>query len=133
MNPQDYPKSLGRDGSYVECDVQRMADLIALAKTDRPFVKMLVLKFGRLELSDVKHLEALQNFLKQLDVTAETTGMSSEQIGFYLFRKIFEAGLNSFSPTYARYEKDPNATCTVIARGDGRRSDEYLIADTGPE
>jgi len=98
MNPSDYMKQLGRDGTYLECDVQNLHELINLAKGDQPFPKMIVLKAGRLELTDPNHIAAFQKLLKQFAISEETASMSSEQLGFYVFRKIFEYGLDDYKP-----------------------------------
>ena len=93
MNPSEYMKQLGRDGTYLECDVQNLHELINLAKEEKSFPKMIVLKAGRLELTDPLHIENFQKTLKEFALSPETSEMSSEQLGFYVFRKIFENGL----------------------------------------
>ena len=98
MNPAEYMKQLGRDGSYLECDVQNLHELINLAKGGQPFPKMIVLKAGRLELTDPKHIAQFQKLLKKFALSEETAGMNSEQLGFYVFRTIFEYGLNDYVP-----------------------------------
>jgi hypothetical protein len=95
MEPKEYVKNLGRDGAYVEYDVRQLHKLIATVKENKPFPKMLVLRVGRLELSDASHIGQLEAWLKRLLSSHEIDGMNDEQVGFYVFRQIFEEGLKS--------------------------------------
>jgi hypothetical protein len=97
MNQLDYLKLLGRDGSYVEFDVAKMPELVANSGDQATFPKMLVLKCGRLELSDPAHVEAFRLALAKLAKDPSVQDMNQEQLGFYVFRQIFEEGLKSIA------------------------------------
>ena len=93
MNPQEYMKNLGRDGAYVEADVRELQKLAIDLKAGELPPKMLDLKSIRLELTDQAHVEAFCNILKQYSDHKDTIGMDAEQLGFFVFRKVFEHGL----------------------------------------
>ena len=96
MNPQEYMKTLGRDGTYKEFDVKNLKSLMDDVKSGTAFPKMIVLNNGRLELSNPTRIQQFENAVKTIGQSSEVDGMDSEQVGFYLFRKIFEKGLESF-------------------------------------
>jgi len=87
MSSADYLKQLGRDGSYIEVDVQ---DLMT---TDLSQAKMVVLKCARLEMSAPKQVEQLKRVLEALKATDELRNMTNAQMGFFGFRMIFDTGL----------------------------------------
>ena len=90
-NPEEYSKLLGRDRAYVEIEA---SNLIELAGSKPKFV---VIKANRLEVSDPACVDALVGILERMRGSAEAQGLSDEQLGFYIFKKVFEAGLKALS------------------------------------
>jgi len=87
MQEQEYLQKLGRDDSYIEVDADD------LTQVDLTPAKMVVLKCIRLELTDEKHVTALKTAIKKLQDSGELNGMTTDQAGFFVLRKIFETGL----------------------------------------
>ena len=98
--PEEYMQLLGRDGAYVEYEISKLSELVKLAKQGDEFPKMITLLCGRLELSDVNDVKAFRNALQSYADNPETTGMSPEQLGFYVFKKIFETGIRNTRHSY---------------------------------
>ena len=94
-----HTQTIGRDGAYVEIDASQ------LATADLSHAKMIVLKAGRIEITDPKCVELLKGIQlftngnpppTQIDNSRDwTVGLTAEQKSFQLFKRIFEAGLFS--------------------------------------
>ena len=96
MEAGEYVKTLGRDEAYVEMDVANMEPLLNAVRLGADFkAKQIVLKCGRLDLSEPRQLQAFMRCVAKMIDTQETKNMSDEQMGFYLFRKIFETGIET--------------------------------------
>lgn len=67
-------------------------DVSQLATTDFNKSKIIVLKAGRIEITDPETVEALKDFIHNFP-KGEIAGMDDAQKGFYLFNKIFQSGL----------------------------------------
>lgn len=85
----------GGDDAYVEFNVEDMGillDYIRKNKSNVP-IKHLLLKCGRIELSDTKQIECFKNVLYDILNSEEGKSLNDAQFGFLAFRKIFEKGL----------------------------------------
>ena len=87
MTPEEHLKSLGRDGSYVEVDATRLVS----AQFDN--TKMIVLRATRVELSDPAEVEGLKRAIAVAKAEPSLSGLSEEQLSFYVFRQILKKGL----------------------------------------
>ena len=90
---EDRSREVGRDGAYVEADCE---NLVSQAESLTE-AKIVAIRVARLELSDDRHIQKLKGLVNsaaagRLD---GMDGMDGRQKGFALFRKIFEAGLDS--------------------------------------
>ena len=94
----DYTKQLGRDGSYVEMDVTAMDAMIEALRNGTEFKpKMICLKQARLDLSEQGQVSDFLATCSELVDSPETEGMDNAQMGLWMFRRIFEAGLEAIS------------------------------------
>lgn len=94
---QDRALEVGRDGAYVEADCE---SLIGLSKSgDLDAAQMVVIKAGRVDFSQGDHVTKLKHLCKSAanGRLEGFTGMDDRQASFALFRKIFEAGLDSLT------------------------------------
>ena len=92
----DLIKQLGRDGSYVEMDVSKMDAMIDALRNGTEFrPKMICLKQGRLDLSEPDQVQGFLSACSSLVDSPETEGMDNAQMGLWMFRKIFEAGIKA--------------------------------------
>ena len=95
--PEDRAKEVGRDGAYLEANSK---DLVKLMRSgDLDLASMIVIRDSRLDLSSEEHVEGLKEAVKEAfsDSSTEVAGMDDEQISFYVFRTIFERGLESIA------------------------------------
>jgi len=93
--PADRAKEIGRDGAYLEVDVKDL--LMSQRRNELPVASMVVLRCGRIELSDPLHVDRLQAIMKDVAESRDKdfAGMSDEQVGFAVFRKVFEMGMEA--------------------------------------
>jgi len=90
-------QQFGKDGAYLEINAGEMEDIIDAIRFDEPLdFKMLTILCQRIELSDPKYIRAIKKAFIELIDAPETEGLDNKQMGAYVFRKIFEAGLESF-------------------------------------
>ena len=88
---------IGQDGAYQEFDVEDLSKLIGKLKEKKPlFVKHTVLKCGRLELSDPDHVVAFYKAVLHVLEREDVKELDERQVGFLVFREIFEKGLVCF-------------------------------------
>jgi len=85
---------LGKDGAYLEINAEKMDSIIDAIRYDEPLeFKMLTILCQRVELSDEKQIEAIKRAFSEIIDSLETEGFDNKQMGTYVFRKIFEKGL----------------------------------------
>lgn len=90
----DYTKTLGRDGSYLELDMDSLGQtLMQILKTGSEWPKQVVLKAGRFDITDPSYIEAFKNTFEWIARKGEKEGMSDKQIGFLFFKSVFDSGL----------------------------------------
>jgi len=82
---------------YKELNVEKMEDIISDVRLDKPLdFDMVTVLCQRIEISDPKYVKALKSAFIQLINTHETEGFDDKQMGFYVFKTIFEKGLDAF-------------------------------------
>lgn len=97
-NAVDYVKTLGRDGAYVELDMDTLGvALIKILEENGNWPKQIVFKAGRFEITDPEIVDVVKKAFEKIASSEETKDMTPKQIGFVFFKKIFEAGLKSFA------------------------------------
>ena len=87
MTPEEHLKSIGRDGSYIEVDAT------GLVSASLENAKMIVLRALRVELSDPAEVEGLRRAIAAAKAEPSLSGLSEEQLSFYVFRQILKKGL----------------------------------------
>lgn len=88
----------GGDDSYLEFDVDQMDELIdSVVESKNKSIKHLVLKSGRVSLSELEQIQSFKNAIWDLAGTNECKLMTKKQFGFFVFKKIFEKGLEFWS------------------------------------
>ena len=88
---------LGKDGAYLEINAEKMDIIIDAIRYDEPLeFKSLTILAQRVELSDEKHIKAIKKAFCEIIDSPETEGFDNKQMGVYIFKKIFEAGLETF-------------------------------------
>lgn len=91
-------EKLGKDGAYLELDAEKIDDIIAAVRFDKPLdFKMLTILCQRIELSDPKYIKAIKKAFNEIIDAPETENFDNKQMGAYVFRKIFEKGLEHWS------------------------------------
>ena len=89
---------LGKDGAYLEINAEKMDNIIEAIRLDKPLeFKMLTILCQRVELSDEKHIRAIKMAFNEIIDAPETENFDNKQMGAYVFRKIFEKGLEHWS------------------------------------
>ena len=89
---------LGKDGAYLEINAEKMDNIIEAIRLDEPLeFKHLTILAQRVELSDEKQIEAIKKAFYELIDSPDTEGFDNKQMGTYVFRKIFEKGLETFN------------------------------------
>lgn len=83
-------KSYGRDGAYMEIQA---AELARVFGEDAPLPEMMVIKNHRFDLSTGKQISDLKDVFSSVVSSDEVAGMDDEQKSYYIFRKVFEAGV----------------------------------------
>jgi len=90
-------QELGKDDAYLELDVEKIDAIIDAIRTDKALdFKMLAVLCQRIELSDPKHIRAIKKAFSEIIDAPETESFDNRQMGLYVFKKIFEAGLETF-------------------------------------
>ena len=90
-------EEIGKDNAYLELNAEKMDDIIAAVRFDKPLdFKMLTILCQRIELSDPKQISAIKKAFNEIIDAPETEGFDNKQMGLYVFKKIFEAGLMTF-------------------------------------
>jgi len=90
-------QQFGKDSAYLELNAEKMDTIIDAIRFGEPLdFKMLTILCQRIELSDEKYIGAIKKAFAELIDAPETEGFDNKQMGIYVFRKIFEKGLESF-------------------------------------
>lgn len=90
----DYVKTLGRDGSYLELDMETIGpSLMKIIGEDGSWPKQIVLKAGRFDITDPFYIEAMKITFEWISRKGKEEGLSDKQIGFLFFKNVFDAGL----------------------------------------
>jgi predicted component of type VI protein secretion system len=88
---------IGKDGAYLELNVEKMDAIIDAVRYDQQLeFKSLTILAQRVELSDEKHIKAIKIAFSEIIDSLETEGFDNKQMGVYVFKKIFEKGLETF-------------------------------------
>lgn len=88
---------LGKDSAYLEINAEKMDAIIDAIRYDEPLeFKYLTILCERVELSDVKQIDAIKRAFIEIIDAPETEGFDNKQMGVYVFRKIFEKGLENW-------------------------------------
>jgi len=89
---------LGKDGAYLEINAEKMDGIIEAIRLDKQLeFKSLTILCERVELSDEKQIRAIKKAFSEIIDSPETEGFDNKQMGVYIFKKIFEAGLETFN------------------------------------
>ena len=84
----DYVKTLGRDGAYVELDMETLGATLKKGLENDNWPKQIVLKAGRFEITDPEIMDIVKKSFEKIASSEETKDMSPTQIGFVFFKKI---------------------------------------------
>jgi len=90
-NMSDRSHEVGRDGAYLEVDVKDLVS--AYHNGDLEKAAILVIKSSRIEISEPQAVASVVDKVKEMMVSHEVSGMSNEQIGFYIMLNALIAGL----------------------------------------
>lgn len=94
----DYVKTLGRDGAYVELNMESFGtDLMKFLDDYGDWPKQMVLKAGRFDITDPEIMDLAKKAFRIISTSEETKDMNYKQIGFFFFKKVFETGLKSLA------------------------------------
>ena len=88
---QDRAKEVGRDGAYLEVPADKILD--AVNAGDLAKAQMLVVTNMRLDVSDPETVENLKKLIAKNHLAPQE--MDSQQASIFIFRKIFEKGIDS--------------------------------------
>lgn len=88
-----FSKEYGKDGSYMEIETTEMSSFL-LEKSDLP--KMLVIKNNRISLNEDKYILALKQAFEEILAEESSSDMKQDQLSFYVFKRVFERGLETF-------------------------------------
>ncbi|MCK9435371.1 MAG: hypothetical protein M0R32_11340 [Candidatus Cloacimonetes bacterium] len=90
----DYTKTLGRDGSYLELDMESFGEtLMKIIGEGKEWPKQIVLKAGRFDITDPNMITALKNSFEWFCKKEDFKDLSPYQIGFLFFQNVFDSGL----------------------------------------
>ena len=81
------------DSAYAEIKSENLHNLI---KEENCKFKMLSILCSRIEISDPKYVDAIKMAIADIVASNEVNNLDDEQIGFYIFKKIFEKGLENW-------------------------------------
>jgi len=85
----------GRDGAYRELNVASMGDFVTATLEGSKLPEMVVLSGYQLDLSEYLQIFGLVKAIKHY--ASGNPDMDPDQLGLYVFRKIFEKGLGQFN------------------------------------
>jgi len=89
---------LGKDSAYLEINAEKMDAIIDAIRFCKPLnFKMIAIICQRIELSDPKLINNLKKAFADIIDSPETENFDNNQMGLYVFRKIFEKGLEHWN------------------------------------
>lgn len=90
--PTDYMHLLGRDGAYLEIEAENLAEAL-FDKPKDEWPKQIVIKNGRLDITDPNLIESMQIAFSWFSSRDEVRGLPLKQLGFLFFKTVFDSGL----------------------------------------